>query len=171
MPPFQYWFTGGAVAAFLALLTTVVTASCTLGYAWYRAAVTELQTDQASQQKIVNDRAKALLGSALGEGRDLYVDIGRNPPADQGEARANAWAQKAYDLIKAAYGEGEAELFKDDSGYVFFSGNGAVRNWIDGRMRRITELLQRADSLTVKKDFDPSKFKPADQSAKTPVDK
>jgi hypothetical protein len=39
VPAIQYWFTGGAVAAFLALLGAV----STLGYAWYRAAVTEME--------------------------------------------------------------------------------------------------------------------------------
>jgi hypothetical protein len=40
VPAIQYWFTGGAVAAFLALLGAV----STLGYAWYRAAVTEVES-------------------------------------------------------------------------------------------------------------------------------
>ena len=46
-------------------------------------------------------------------------------------------------LIAAAYGDGEAALFLDSWGYVFY-GDGSpksnMRNWIDGRMRRITAL-------------------------------
>jgi len=64
-------------------------------------------------------------------------------------------------LIAAAYGDGEAALFADSSGYVFY-GDGSeksrIRNWIDGRMRRISELLRRTDSLTVKDDFNPTQF-------------
>jgi hypothetical protein len=47
------------------------------------------------------------------------------------------------------------------SGYVFY-GDGSkksqARNWIDGRMRRITELLRRTDSLAVRSEFDLTKF-------------
>jgi hypothetical protein len=39
VPPIQYWFTGGALGAFLGALGGV----SALGYAWYRAAVTELE--------------------------------------------------------------------------------------------------------------------------------
>jgi hypothetical protein len=64
-------------------------------------------------------------------------------------------------LIDNAYGDGEALLFLDSSGYVFY-GDGSkksdVRNWIDGRMRRITELLRRTDSIAVRNEFDPTKF-------------
>jgi len=59
-----------------------------------------------------------------------------------------------HNLINAAYGDGEASLFLDSSGYIFYSdgsNKSKVRNWIDGRMRRITELLRRTDSLPVKK--------------------
>jgi hypothetical protein len=33
-----------------------------------------------------------------------------------------------------------------------------IRNWIDGRMRRLTELLKRTDTLSTRTDFDPAKF-------------
>jgi hypothetical protein len=42
-----------------------------------------------------------------------------------------------HDLIAAAYGEGKAALFLDDSGYVFYSmplPMNTIRNWIDGRL-------------------------------------
>ena len=39
MPAIQYWFTGAALGAFLAILGTI----STLGYAWYRAALIEQQ--------------------------------------------------------------------------------------------------------------------------------
>jgi len=45
--------------------------------------------------------------------------------------------------------------------YVFYGGPG-VRNWIDGRIRRITGLLRRIDTLPLRTDFDPAKFDPAD---------
>jgi hypothetical protein len=39
MPPIQYWFTGTALATFIAFLAAV----STLGYGWYRAAITDAQ--------------------------------------------------------------------------------------------------------------------------------
>jgi len=45
----------------------------------------------------------------------------------------------------------------NSSGYVF-SSDGSVRrslrNFDDGRIRRLSELLQRADRMTVRDDFD-----------------
>ena len=65
---------------------------------------------------------------------------------------AETWGTKTRDLIAAAYGDGEAALFADSSGYVFY-GDGSersmIRNWIDGRLRRISELLRRTDSERV----------------------
>ncbi len=123
MPPIQYWFTGGALGAFLGLLGALGGVSA-LGYAWYRAAVTELEAASgkaaSALQKLKADRVKA-----------------------------------------AAYGEGEAALFLDDSGYLFYSGSSPkskIQNWIEGRMRRISELLKRTDTLNPRSDFEPAKF-------------
>jgi hypothetical protein len=81
---------------------------------------------------------------------------------DQAKKDAEKWGQQTHDLIAAAYGEGEAALFLDDSGYVFYSmplPTNTIRNWIDGRMRRLAELLKRTDTLSIRTDFDPAKFK------------
>ena len=71
VPAIQYWFTGGAVAAFLALLGAV----STLGYAWYRAAVTEMESASSkaasAAQKLKADRVKGLLAKALVSGDTL----------------------------------------------------------------------------------------------------
>jgi hypothetical protein len=156
MPAFQYWFAGGAFAAFLALATTVPI----LGYAWYRAAVTErdsaTQHADAVAQKLKQNRVKDLVGKALDAGKSIYVD--NNLTEEQRKQKASEWGTHTRDLIAAAYGDGEAFLFLDDSGYTFFSSSGPTRNWIDGRMRRIGELLRRIDSLTVRSDFEPTKF-------------
>jgi hypothetical protein len=76
---------------------------------------------------------------------------------DQAKKDAEKWSQQTHDLIAAAYGEGEAALFSDSSGYVFYGGS-PIRNWIDGRMRRLTELLKRTGTLSTRTDFDPAKF-------------
>jgi hypothetical protein len=160
VPAIQYWFTGGAVAAFLALLGAV----STLGYAWYRAAVTEMESASskaaAAAQKLKADRVKGLLAKALVSG-DKLIRSHKDTDEDQAKKDAEKWGQQTHDLIAAAYGEGEAALFLDDSGYVFYSvplPMNAIRNWIDGRMRRLTELLKRTDTLSTRTDFDPAKF-------------
>jgi hypothetical protein len=160
VPALQFWFTGGAFAAFLALVGTV----STLGYAWYRAAVTEVESASSkaasAAQKLKTDRVKELLGKALASG-DRLIRLHNEQDEDQAEKDAQKWGQQTHDLIAAAYGEGEAALFLDNSGYVFYSGNSAksrIRNWIDGRMRRIGELVKRTDNLSPRADFDPTKF-------------
>jgi hypothetical protein len=156
MPAFQYWFVGGAFAAFLGLATTVPI----LGYAWYRAAVAEqdsaMQHADAVAQKLKANRVKDLLGKSLAAGQTIFVD--NDLTDEQREQKATHWGTHTRDLITGAYGDGEGFLFLDDSGYTFFSGRGRIRNWIDGRMRRIGELLRRIDSLTVRSDFEPTKF-------------
>ena len=163
MPPVQYWFTGTALATFLALLGTL----STLGYGWYRAAITELESThnkiEFAAQKAKNERVKALLGKALAAGANLIEEENKKAE-DKAKQDAERWATQTHNLIAAAYGDGEAALFLDSSGYVFYQAAGEnaekskIRNWVDGRMRRITELLRRTDLLTAKDEFDPTQF-------------
>ena len=163
MPAIQHWFTGGAFAAFLALLLALLGA-VSIGYAWYRAAVTEMESASSkaasAAQKLKADRVKGLLAKALVSG-DKLIRSHKDTGEDQAKKDAEKWGQQTHDLIAAAYGEGEAALFLDDSGYVFYSmplPMNTIRNWIDGRMRRLTELLKRIDTLSTRTDFDPAKF-------------
>jgi hypothetical protein len=165
MPPIQYWFTGGALAAFVGLLATV----STLGFAWYRAAITEQDSTsgraETAARQLKTERVKGMLGEALVSGEELIKTLG-GKNEDQAKSDASAWASKANDLIVAAYGEGEATLFRSDIGYIFYSDgskNSQVLNWIEGRMRRLSELLQRTDALPLLAGFDPTKFEPAAQ--------
>jgi hypothetical protein len=157
VPAIQHWFTGGAFAAFLALLLALLGA-VSMGYAWYRAAVTEMEWASSkaasAAQKLKADRVKGLLAKALVSGDKL---IRSNKDTNEDQEDAEKWGQQTHDLIAAAYGEGEAALFLDSSGYVFYGGS-PIRNWIDARMRRLTELLKRTDTLSTRTDFDPAKF-------------
>lgn len=159
MPSLQYWFTGTALAAFIAALTSLTTLLA-VSYGWYRAAVSEADSSSSKITSAAGKKAKQLLGEALASGGKLIGQQAQKTEA-QYEKDAEAWGSKTHDLIVAAYGEGEAALFLDSSGYVFY-GDGSekskVRNWIDGRMRRITELLRRTDVLAVQSNFDPKKF-------------
>jgi hypothetical protein len=104
---------------------------------------------------------KDLLGKALDTGKVIFID--KDLTDEQREQKASEWVTHTRDLIAAAYGDGEASLFLDSSGYTFWSDSGnpqksKIQNWIDGRMRRLGELLRRIDSLTVRSDFDQAKF-------------
>src|SRR5690348_6695129 len=153
MPAFSFWFTGGALAAALALLTT----TATLGFAWYRAAVTEqeaAETKQISTRQAERTRqVKALLGKASQATIPIFKESYSD---DELQKRVEAWGHRTYDLISAAYGEGEADLFLDSSGYVFYGDGSArsnIRNWADGRSRRLAELIPRTDRLQVQDSF------------------
>jgi hypothetical protein len=156
MPPIQYWFTGSALATLVALLTSM----SMLSFTWYRSAVTEAESAsnkiESAAQWAKTDFVKGLLGKALVSGNEL-IQAQQNKDDHQAEVDANEWSNQTQRLIAAAYGDGEAALFLDSSGYVFY-GDGSpksdIRNWIDGRMRRVTELLRRTDSLTVRNEFD-----------------
>lgn len=72
--------------------------------------------------------------------------------------RASEWGSKTQVLIEAAYGHGEAALFYSDAGYTFFGSGKPITNclnWVDGRLRRLTELLERAQALPLRDEFDP----------------
>jgi hypothetical protein len=159
MPAFHYWFTGTAIAGFIGVLTSS-TALVAVGYGWYRAAVSEAESTTNKAISAAGRKAKHLLGEALSSGGKLIGQQSQKTDEEYEEA-ADTWGKKTHDLIVAAYGEGEASLFLTDSGYIFY-GDGSVkskiRNWIDGRMRRITELLRRTDVLAVQKEFEPVKF-------------
>jgi hypothetical protein len=60
MPPFSFWFTGPALAAFIALAGTVPL----LGYGWYTAAHREWQEaikKEADNKKAEQDRRAVLI--------------------------------------------------------------------------------------------------------------
>ena|SRR5262249_45600226 len=160
MPSLQYWFTGAALAAFIALLAAI----STLGYGWYRAAVTGMESDrnkaEAVAQRQKTERVKEMLVKAMGSANDLLREQA-DKDDDRAENDAKAWGQKTYEVIAAAYGNAEAALFLDNAGYVLFNDGtvkGNIRNFFEGRIRRITDLLRRADTMTVRNEFNPAKF-------------
>jgi hypothetical protein len=77
------------------------------------------------------------------------------PPND--EEKAKAWGKETRDFIRTAFGDGEAALFLSDAGFVFYGGDEdtRVRNWMIGRLRRLSSIIERADSLTIRPDFKP----------------
>jgi hypothetical protein len=99
MPPIQYWFAGTALATFLAVIAAV----STLGYGWYRAAITEMESANnkiaGEANKIKTEQTKRLLGEALASGGKLIgAQAAKND--DQYEKDANEWGSKTHNLIE-----------------------------------------------------------------------
>ena len=111
------------------------------------AVVIAVAPDRAGHQRRV---LKDLLGAADREGHALFAS---GPSVEEAED----WVTRLHNLVKDALGEGEAQRLLSDAGYVFYSSQHDTRqkHWIEGRLRRLAELIPRVDSLSVL-----SKFKP-----------
>ena len=115
MPPLQYWFTGGALAAGLALFATVVT----LGFAWYRAADTEMNSAIAKSEKSAESKkfieVREQLGLFLAEGIEL-LRLTRNEATPAPTEAAEAWNMRVISYLESALGSSFAHRFIDASG-------------------------------------------------------
>ena len=123
--------------------------------AQYRAWAEQRRT--AEQFRATHDKnrsrvaIKDLLATAIETGEALYHQGSR--------AEAEQWATLTHQLLTDAFGKGEAQQFLSDSGLSFFFATNRdpeeqdVRNSIDGRLRRLTELMPRVDSLSVRPEF------------------
>jgi hypothetical protein len=100
MPAIHYWFSGSALAAVIAFATAV---SAT-GYAWYRAAVSEqdseVQNADAAAQKQKSICAKDLLGKALVDGKEIQAE--NDLTDDKLQRKVEEWATHTQELISAA---------------------------------------------------------------------
>ncbi len=109
---------------------------------------------------------KDLLGEAREEGPRAF--------GTHAEGVLDRWRERTKDLIEAAFGKGEAQLFLSDEGYpthslpgnpgndalaVFARANMSARNprerMIGYRLRCLDSLILRMGSLPIRPDFDP----------------
>jgi hypothetical protein len=96
MPALQHWFTGGALAAFLAFLAAVPT----LGYAWYRAALSEqkafISDKKATAQKLKAEQTRGAL-------QEFYMEVGsiiaRPLPKDISDEDFRKYANEADEWV------------------------------------------------------------------------
>jgi hypothetical protein len=120
----------------------------------------------ANQKKRV--QLKSLLGKAIVSGEKLLQEAdgdAANPESIEQEALF--WADRTKKLISSAFGSGEAVLFLNNSGYpVFVSQNklAQIRLFVDCRLKRLVELIPRADTLPIDEDFNTL---PLDSGSKT----
>lgn len=113
----------------------------------------ETERDELRAGRATTDKRAALkdaLAAADEKGHELYA-------SDPEIKDAERWVTDTHNLIEAALGKGEARLFLSDAGYTFMAGQNDTRQklWVEGRLRRLAELMARVDSLDLRPDFDP----------------
>jgi hypothetical protein len=114
--------------------------------------VVERERDDLRKGRTTSERRAALkdaLAAADESGHRLYA----NEPS---VGDAEQWVTRTHNLMEAAYGKGEARLFLSDAGYTFMASQHSTRQglWVQGRLRRLAELMARVDSLDLRPDFD-----------------
>jgi hypothetical protein len=96
---------------------------------------------------------KTIVGRAIEEGERLLT---RNSDGSLGSKEAaGKWVTATRNFISAAFRAGEATLLLSDSGYTFYSSDGQIGIWIKGRLRRLTELLARVETLDIRQRLRP----------------
>jgi hypothetical protein len=125
------------------------------------------QEDQekiAIQAKQLNYDARRLgiknrLGKAITDGR-IYSDLCRRPGLDNAALmqRSDEWYAATNDFILQAFGEGESQLFQSGTGIVHIGGiegpHKELNRGIETRLRRLNELIQRADTVSINPAFE-----------------
>jgi hypothetical protein len=69
-----------------------------------------LNKTETAAERALRDEVKALLGKAVASGNQLVREMKDKEDA-QAVGDAEAWGQRTRDLVVAAYGEGEGDLF------------------------------------------------------------
>ena len=145
----------GAHPALTAVILAAGIVAITAILAYRDSAASRPQTRRAGvPASDVGDSSSFLNAKDLAELRQIAKDnlgtlvrLGNEIIGGHNQAIAEKWATVSRDYIRAAYGEAEAQLFLSDAGYIFLSGSGGVRNFIDGRHRRLTDLISRVVGL------------------------
>jgi hypothetical protein len=118
--------------------------------------------------QILDDRSKriaikSLLGEALISGQTLLHRCHQESPISQSlEEEVQKWGESTKDFIASVFGSGEAALFLNSSDFVFpVSTDQGMQNriWIDGRLRRLSELIRRAHTIPMDEWFNPEDHK------------
>ena len=108
--------------------------------------------------------AKDLLANAVDRGKNLQRTIRKE--GDEIIIVTNQdvedWVHRTHDLIEAAFDKGEARHFLDSEGYDpghnlpwRDARHDPYKYYIEPRLKRLDELIVRANSLEVNPDFDP----------------
>jgi hypothetical protein len=117
----------------------------------FRLEALHVESDARARKRAI----KGTVGRFIRSGNDMLRTTSNNDESLR--EPSVAWVTSVRDFLVAAFGTGEAELALSDAGYTFLGG-GKYENWIKGRLRRLQELMARADSIEPDEMFDPSKW-------------
>ena len=125
MPSIQYWFTGAALGAFLALLGGIA-GLVGLGYGWYRAAVTE-QDNAHTKSKSKADAqnlTKAIdhIAEMIAEANAIEAECFKKDLSVQEiNARGRSWMEGACATLTNDLGKSYAVQFRNAPGSLYAS--------------------------------------------------
>lgn len=141
--PAHSWVIGGGVFLLYAILAAI--------YEKFR----EIESDKETLEKqAAIEERRAAVKDLLGAADDSADEL----PEDPSVADVEGWGTRTHGLIEAAYGRGEAKLFLSGAGLKFFSVGTNQQNRLYAWRIRLSELIGRADSLSVRPDFDPDEW-------------
>jgi hypothetical protein len=163
-----YLTTGrGLLIVFIAVIVTRMT----LAPYWVWEDEHQARLTAEAKNKELSERAetrlaiKGLLSDFLNEGEAMLSSHKESKEQSVAEAyriENHVWANKAGNLIEAVYGKGERTAWLSDFGalpetlpdWPTFE----TRMWLSNRLQRLDELIKRADTITIRADFDPAKY-------------
>lgn len=137
-------------------------------YGFLRANYEEFQKVENKKEqlesKVATDEKRAsvkdLLGTAYANGSYLVNN----------EGDIEGWVATTRNLIEAAFSKSEAQLFLSNRGYTLENVEGVTSAnsghrffntdvfWIEARLKRLEDLIFRADSLNIRPGFDPQEL-------------
>jgi hypothetical protein len=140
-------------ASALAVGSLLLIIAYVLGYQRGKAAAPAVSAAEADPPLIDAKRraAKDLIGRLMNEGQALLASR-RQGTEQEFASRVQSWAEGAKAEIEASLGPGEATLFMSNHGLTLYSpggGNAKQRVFMDGRLRRLTSLLERVDTMAL----------------------
>jgi hypothetical protein len=112
MPPFTYWFSGAALAAFIAFAGSIGL----LGYSWYRAALTEMQSaaTKSGRAKFQKDLSAFIIG-----GDNILARL-MIPTDEMAGHDSQAWNEAVMKYVDDNLGQGYAARLNSGAGITGF---------------------------------------------------
>jgi hypothetical protein len=112
MPPLAYWFSGAALAAFIAFAGSIGL----LGYSWYRAALTEMQSaaTKSGRAKFQKD-----LSAFIVSGDSLLARL-MIPTDEAAGLEAKTWNEAVIKYVNDNLGPGYAARLNSGAGITGF---------------------------------------------------
>lgn len=117
----------------------------------FASGLVQGQNVSALAESLNSDEVKELLGAAM--------NLGHNIVASDRAYLVDDWIRFIRDFIAASLGGAESTLFMNSSGYVFYSGSGNTKNVMEGRLRRLSELLPRVNNLRINEGLNLQEWK------------